>query len=235
MGRAKKKRTAKRRNNLKKRNMIRQKMGKPVFFTLTHCSKKLAGISNKYNYKANMHGLCFVGAKFFNVKYQASIMTDCNFRDAHLLGVDFYNCNMREDSFKNAVLENVVFYNCNLKDVDFYGTKFKNVVFVCTNMNVVKNLDLNDAGILVLRTYNKIEIEEKTENILLDLSANESIYAAKVIHVNKGKLNNWNLSIIQNRCGMKGIEKLSKILKRKERWNNLFTVYAYINLIEKMH
>ena len=102
-------------------------------------------------------------------------------------------------------------------------------------MNVVKNLDLYDAGILVFRTYNKIEIEEKIENTLLDLSANESIFAAKVIHVNKEKLNNWNLSIIQDRCGVEGIEKLCKILQRKERWNNLFTVYAYISLIEKMH
>lgn len=46
------------------RNSIRAKMGKPVFFTLIHCNKKMSGISNKYNYKANMHKLCFVGARF---------------------------------------------------------------------------------------------------------------------------------------------------------------------------
>ena len=69
------------------RNSIRAKMGKPVFFTLTHCNKKMSGISNKYNYKANMHKLCFAGARFYNVKYQASIMTDCNYRDANIIGV----------------------------------------------------------------------------------------------------------------------------------------------------
>ena len=92
------------------RNSIRAKMGKPVFFTLTHCNKKMSGISNKYNYKANMHKLCFVSARFYNVKYQASIMTDCNYRDANIIGVDYFNCNMRETSFKNARLKNVVFF-----------------------------------------------------------------------------------------------------------------------------
>ena len=102
MGRAKKKRVAKRRKRMFNRNSIRAKMGKPVFFTLTHCNKKMSGISNKYNYKANMHKLCFVSARFYNVKYQASIMTDCNYRDANIIGVDYFNCNMRETSFKNA-------------------------------------------------------------------------------------------------------------------------------------
>ena len=96
------------------RNSIRAKMGKPVFFTLTHCNKKMSGISNKYNYKANMHKLCFVGARFYNVKYQASILTDCNYRDANIIGVDYFKCNMRGTSFKNAKFKNVVFFNCNL-------------------------------------------------------------------------------------------------------------------------
>lgn len=60
----KKKRDAKRRKNMHTRNSIRIKMGKPIFFTLTHCSKKLKGISNRFNYKANMHNLCFVDASF---------------------------------------------------------------------------------------------------------------------------------------------------------------------------
>lgn len=61
------------------RNFIRAKMGKSVFFTLTYCNKKMSGVSNKYNYKANMHKLCFVDAHFYNVKYQYSIMTDCSY------------------------------------------------------------------------------------------------------------------------------------------------------------
>lgn len=123
------------------RNAIREKMRKPVFFTLTHCNKKMNGISHKYNYKANMHKLCFVGARFYNVKYQASIMTDCNYRDANIIGVDYFNCNMRGTSFKNARFKNMVFFNFNLKGVDFTGSKFENVAFICTNLQKPKNLD----------------------------------------------------------------------------------------------
>lgn len=38
LGRGKKKRVAKRRRKMFNRNAIRVKMGKPIFFTLTHCS-----------------------------------------------------------------------------------------------------------------------------------------------------------------------------------------------------
>lgn len=95
LGRAKKKRVAKRKKRMFTRNAIRVKMGKPVFFTLTHCNKKMSGISNKYNYKANMHKICFVGARFYNVKYQASIMTECNEHAIRLL-TDWNNIEAKE-------------------------------------------------------------------------------------------------------------------------------------------
>lgn len=215
------------------RNFIRKKTGKKVFFTLTHCSKKMRGISNRYNYKANMHNLCFVGARFYNVKYQASIMTGCNFRDAQLIGVDIYNCNLRKSSFKNSTLRNVVFYNCNLNNVDFKDAHFFNVTFICTKIDNAKNLNINSKGIVVLRTYPKLNMDYDTEKSLLDSADKQSVYDAKVIHVGKGKLNKWNLSIIQSRCGEEGLKLLGMILQKKEKWERLYTVYSYILLIER--
>lgn len=232
MGRAKKKRVAKRRKRMFNRNSIRAKMGKPVFFTLTHCNKKMSGISNKYNYKANMHKLCFVGARFYNVKYQASIMTDCNYRDANIIGVDYFNCNMRGTSFKNAKFKNVVFFNCNLKGVDFTGAKFENVTFICTNLKNPQNLDLDNPEIKILRTYRPINIDDLVENRLLAVAQNDSIFNAKVLHVNKNKLNQWTLSLIYEKYGLDGITMLSKILGYKEKWNNMYTVFSYMLLIE---
>lgn len=232
MGRGKKKRIAKRRARMKNRNATREKMGKKVFFTLTHCNKKLSGISNRYNYKSNMHNLCFVGARFYNVKYQASIMTACNYRDAQMIGVDLYNCNLRESSFKNSILQNVVFYNCNLNNVDFKGARFLNVTFICTKIDNAKNLDINVDGITVLRTYPKLDVDSDTEKALLDSADKQSVYDAKVIHVGKKKLNRWNLSIIQSRCGAEGLKSLGRVLQKKEKWERLYTVYSYILLIE---
>nr|WP_278244267.1 pentapeptide repeat-containing protein [Lachnobacterium bovis] len=74
-----------------------------------------------------MHKLCFVGVRFYNVKYQASIITNCNFRNANLIGIDFFNCNLRGTSFKNTSFKNVVFYNCNLRDADFKDAIFGNM------------------------------------------------------------------------------------------------------------
>ena len=179
------------------RNSIRAKMGKPVFFTLTHCNKKMSGISNKYNYKANMHKLCFVGA-----------------------------------SFKNAKFKNVVFFNCNLKGVDFTGAKFENVTFICTNLKNTKNLDLDNPEIRILRTYRPIDIDGLVENRLLAVAQNDSIFNAKVLHVSKNKLNQWTLSLIYEKYGLDGIAMLSKILGYKEKWNNMYTVFSYMLLIE---
>ena len=173
-----------------------------------------------------MHALCFVDARFYNVKYQASIMTDCNFRGSELIGIDLYNCNLRGSSFKNANLENVVFYNCNLRNADFTGTRFMNVTFICNKIDGAKDLNVYQDGITILRTYPKLEIADDLENLLLESANKESIFDAKVIHVNKGKLNKWNLSIIQSRCGDEGLDSLGKILQRKEKWERLFTVYS---------
>lgn len=53
MGRAKKKRRQKKKEYAYQ-NSIRIKMGKPIFFT-PRIVAKLKGISNRFNYKANMH------------------------------------------------------------------------------------------------------------------------------------------------------------------------------------
>lgn len=232
LGRAKKKRVAKMRKHMFTRNSIRAKMGKPIFFTLTHCNKRLSGISNKYNYKANMHKLCFVGACFYNVKYQASIMTDCNYRDANIIGVDYFNCNMQRTSFKNARLKNVVFFNCNLKGADFAMTKFEDVTFVCTNLQESKNLNLDNPGIRILRTYRSFALDGLVESRLLALAQNESIFRARVLHVNKKKLNQWTIGLIYEKYGVDGISMLSRILCRKEQWDNMHTVFSYMLLIE---
>ena len=84
----------KRRAKRIKRENIKRAMNKKVFFTLTGCPKKLQGLSNRYNYKSNMHNLIYKDAKFQNVRYQASIITNCNFNQTVLTGVDFCNCNL---------------------------------------------------------------------------------------------------------------------------------------------
>lgn len=232
MGRGKKKRIAKRRHDQKQRREIKIKMGKPIFFTLTHCSKKLAGFSDRYNYKSNMHKLIFKGAHFSNVRYQASIITKCNYNDTHLTGVDFFNSNLKSSSFKNACLKDVVFYNCNLNNVDFQGAKFSNVIFICTNISNAENFDTTASGYRIYRTYPQIDLEE-LEHDFMEFVKLDSIFKYKVLHVNSCKLNYWFLQIIIDEYGVSGLKKLVQQLKLRENRRHLFTVSSYRKLIEK--
>lgn len=215
----------------KERRKRREKMGKPVFFTLTNCPRKLKGISDRYNYKANMHNLVFKDATFRNVKYQASIITKCNFNGTRLIGIDFFNSNIKGSSFKNAVLKDVVFFNCNLNNVDFKGAQLERVAFISTNIKVAKNLTINDQC-KIYTTYPKIHMDEATKHTLLSLSENEGIYRYKALHVNKNKLNLWCLQILLDSYGIETYQALC-VLKEKQSKQRFFTVYSYKQFIEK--
>lgn len=107
------------------------------------------------------------------------------------------------------------------------------VVFICTNMDDIKNLNLNTPGITVLRTYKTLELSETVMLTLLNLGKNKSVFNARVLHVNQNKLNHWTLGLIHQKYGYDGIEMLSNILCKKEDWNNMYTVFSYMLLIEK--
>lgn len=72
------------------------------------------------------------------------------------------------------------------------------------------------------------------ETRLLVLAQNESIFDARVLHVNKNKLNHWVLSLLNAKYGDRAILFLSKMLSKKEKWNNMYTVFSYMQLIENL-
>lgn len=77
-----------------------------------------------------------------------------------------------------------------------------------------------------------INIDRLVEDRLLVLAKNKSIFNAKVLHVNKNKLNQWTIGLIYDKYGIDGIDTLSRILCKKEKWNNMYTVFSYMLLIE---
>ncbi|MHC1715057.1 MAG: pentapeptide repeat-containing protein [Acidaminococcaceae bacterium] len=233
MGRGKKRQVAKHRTEQKNRRGIRIKMGKPLFFTLTHCCKKLMGLTDRYNYKSNLHKLVYKDARFCNARYQSSIITQCNFNNTRLIGIDFFNTNLKGSSFKNAYLKDVVFYNCNLRDVDFRGGNLTNVIFICTNISAAKNLEEISDGFTVYRSYPKFQLEPALESKLLALATYNSISKYNVLHVNKHKLNYWFLQMIKDAYGIEVIEQLADSLTIAQNRKHLFTVWSYRKLIVK--
>lgn len=230
MGR-KRNQCAKRNKQRQTRQAIQLKMGKKVFFTLTHCSKKLSGISNRYCYKSNMHGLIFKNACFENVRYQSSIITNCNFNGANLTGVDFCNSNMKKSTFKNARLKDVCFINCNLSGTDFDGAVFENVVFVCTGIEKAKKL-CHELDYKVYRTYPKIMLEEETQKKLLQLAKYQSLYIPHILHISKSKLNLWTIKILFDCYGQDVFRALVALNTCKDK-RHFFTLHSYRMHIEK--
>ena len=229
MGRKNRIKTKRRVKSIQRRE-IRRKMGKPVFFTLIHCHRPMAGFSNKYSYKATLYKVVYRRAKFVNVKWQASNITSCTFSGANLKGVDFYNSNLKNTSFTNAHFEDTVFFNCNLKNTNFSGATFKNVVFISTNVEVAKNLD-NNAGYKIYRSYPKLQIEDYFICQLLDLSDFAQIFDPHVLHVNKSKLNYWTLQILLDEYGEQSLRALAAIRNRPNKYG-FFTIYSYKKHIE---
>lgn len=215
-----------------KKEQIRKAMNKRVFFTLTRCSKKLRGLSNKYCYMANMHNLIFKDSSFMNVRYQSSIITGCNFNQASLTGVDFCNCNMKKCSFKNATLRDVYFSHCNLNGANFEGAKLENVIFVCTNTDNAKNINM-ELNCKSYKTYPVIKLSQEDYSHLLQLSQIEPLFSPHVLHVTHKKLNNWVLQILVDFFGEKTYMALRTLFSYKNP-KNFYTLYSYKKYIENI-
>lgn len=226
MGRGKEK--IKRKHAQKRKE--KAKRGKHVPFILANSPRKMIGIKNRYIYKSNMHNLIYKDGYFENVKYQASIITDCNFKCCKLVSVDFYNTNLKRTSFKGALLKNVIFFNCNLKKTDFEDVKFENVAFISTNIEVVNNLTQSD-NIRIISQYPKINISEKFAIILRELANDENIYNSHVLHVNKGKWNQWNVKLLLDEYGI-DLERALIALTRRKNKREFITLYSYRRFID---
>ena len=208
----------------KKRNL------KNRHFNLANSSKKYKGCKNIYAYKSNIHNLIYKDVNFENVRYQASNITYCNFKNSKLLGVDFVNTNLKYTNFKGAKLEEVIFFNCNLKNVNFENVQFKKVFFISTNIKNAKNLNL-DEGCVYINSYPNIELNTEILNAIDKLKNCSEIYKSHVLHVNKNKINLWNINLLLN-YGQENLTRCMQALLRRKNKHNFYTVYSYEKYIE---
>lgn len=216
----------------KQKRLEKKKRGKLVRFDLQNSNKKYPGFSNKYCYQTNIHQLIYKDGMLSNVKYQASTITKCNFKNCKLYGVDFCNTNLKKTSFKGALLKDVLFFNCNLKDVDFENVQFNNVYFVSTNINVCKNL-IMDAGYTYINKYPKIKLDGEVETALFRLSKMSEFVDYHVLHIGKSKINMWTLKILYDKYGSAVGQPLLALTKKENKRKKFFTVSSYMNFIDK--
>ena len=237
MGRGKRRRKEKQ----KKKRIKKIAQGRHVPFTLANSTSKLRGRNNKHEYKTNVHNLIFVGATFNNVKYTASSLTFCNFRDAKMIGVDYINTNLKKSKFKNARFENVIFYSANLKNADFLNATFKNVYFINTNTSVAKNLNIHQSYIHQLKGVPSLKLNNDLITAIEQLMKITKVQKHYVLTTksSKGKeLNKWIIYLLlQDFSENELIRAFQRVyLNDKKKSNiNFFTYYSFLDFLSKYY
>ena len=123
MSKGKKRRQAKQ----KAKRIMKARRGKIAPFDLQNSPKKYRGFSNKYCYKTNIHRLIYKDASFSNIKFQASNMTDCNYRNSKLNCIDYVGCNLKGSNFTGANLTGLILLIANFKMFILLQQILKNV------------------------------------------------------------------------------------------------------------
>lgn len=232
-----------------KRQNRKQKAGKPVFFTLTHCGKLQHGYSDRYNYKSNLHKLSYKQQKFNNIRFQACIITQCSFKSATLNGVDFISCNLRKTSFKEAKLNYCLFEKCLLDKADFTGASFTNCAFVNTNMDVLQKIvttadstNNKNSSLKIYSRYSNVDafLSKNYKDKLRDLAYmpvypnmyNRTKIWYKALFVKPDKINAWILQVLADWCNNDSvsnfdcfIEQLCKINLKKMKLYSIKSIF----------
>lgn len=194
MGRAKKKRKAQQ----KKKRLEKIRQGKNVPFTIANCPKALKGITNRYEYKVNVHHCSFANARFCNVRYRSGHITLSSFKGTSLTRVDFICVNLKGSKFKGTHFTNCLFFGCDFENADFKNATFNNTYFIRCNLKDVKNLTVSK-GLQIITHYPKLELSNTFENTLHLMSQNSKLEKYSILTINKKKNNHWLLDLLLNK------------------------------------
>ena len=208
----------------------KMKKGNNVPFVLANSPIKYSGFKYKYSYQSNMHNLVYKDATFYNVKFQNSIITECNFRCAKLVGVDFCHSNLKGCHFQRTHLKDVLFVNCNLKNTEWKGAAFENVYFISTNVSVCKDFIASDST-YIFNSYPANDKLRKGHDVLIELAAFNAFYKYHVLHVSNKKPNYWIVKILYDRYDTDLWRALHALSKRKTK-SGFYTLYSYKKFID---
>ena len=143
--------------------------------------------------------------------------------------------NLANSSKKYKGCKNIYAYKSNIhnliyKDVNFENVQFKKVFFISTNIKNAKNLNL-DEGCVYINSYPNIELNTEILNAIDKLKNCSEIYKSHVLHVNKNKINLWNINLLLN-YGQENLTRCMQALLRRKNKHNFYTVYSYEKFIE---
>lgn len=208
------------------KRLIKIRQGKIVPFTIANCPKTLRGITNRYEYKVNVHHCSFANAKFCNVRYRAGHITQSSFKGTVLTKVDFICVNLKGNKFKGTQFTNCVFLGCNFENTDFKNATFHNTYFISCNLKKTKNLTVSK-GLQIISHYPKLNISSTFEKTLHLMSLNLKLEKYSILTIDKKKNNHWLIDLLLNKYTEEELVYFfNKILATNK--NQFYTFHDYI-------
>lgn len=173
--------------------------------------------------KSNFDYVCFRGAHF----------KSCFFSECSFTGAEFVGSNLKDSKFINAKFENAVFESVKLEGADFKDAEFKNTVFLGSNMDGVKNLNIDDENIRVFDEMPQVDMSSELRSTLENVMENKFVKKSRVLDTREGKINNLSVMLLlENFDEATLISGLGKMGDHIDR--DFFTLSFIIKLINKL-
>jgi len=168
-----------------------------VFYRTT----KTKNICNKFYSKAQCFRANFMKASFINVNFKGAILTSCNFKSTSFSQVDFLGTNLKKSNFTNSHFKCCVFSGVLMKKTNFLNCDFENCTFVNTNLDVAKNLILDDSNTVLNRHPSPI-LDDELVCLVNALRFHPKLQNSRVLHLKGGKINGLTMQSLIDRLGV---------------------------------
>ena len=173
--------------------------------------------------KSNFDYACFRGAHF----------KSCFFSECSFTGAEFVGSNLKDSKFVGAKFENTVFESVKLEGADFKDAEFKNTIFLSSNLEGVKNLNLDDENIRVFDEIPQVDMSSELREAVEKVMLNKFVKKSRVLDTREGKINDLSvMTLLENfdeETLVKGFGKMEEHIDR-----DFFTLSFIIKLINKL-
>lgn len=183
--------------------------------------------------KSKCYNSNFSNSNFDYVCFRGAHMKSCFFAGCSFTGAEFVGSNLKESKFAEAKFENTVFESVKLEGADFKDAVFKNTIFLASNLEGVKNLNLEDENIRVFETMPQADMSDALRQAVEKAMENKYVKKARVLDTREGKINDLSVIILlENFDEETLINGLNSVDAHIDR--DFFTLSFIIKLINKL-
>ncbi|SFC91168.1 pentapeptide repeat-containing protein [Clostridium uliginosum] len=168
----------------------------PESFNYNNTDKKDKNFMYKNLKRSNCYNCDFSTSNFDYASFRGAHFKRCSFMKCTFKGAEFIGTNLKGSKFKNAIFENTIFEGVNLNGADFKDAEFKNTVFVATDIDKIRNLDVEDTNIRIFDEMPQLEISDELRDATINVMDNIYIKKSRIFDTKDGDINTLTLMIL---------------------------------------